>query len=88
MKSNIWRGFQPKKIITQGSSQSEIASESYNNAMSQFRAQAVHNYLLKMGVPEEKLSTTWYGALKPVARNDTDEGRALNRRVSVLLIKR
>jgi outer membrane protein OmpA-like peptidoglycan-associated protein len=60
----------------------------YNNAISQERAQAVQNYLVTLGVPEEKLSVTWLGALKPVARNDTDAGRAANRRVVVNLIKK
>ena len=41
-----------------------------------------------LGVPKKKLFVTWYGALKPVARNDTDEGRAANRRVIVNLIKK
>lgn len=60
----------------------------YNNAISQFRAQAVENYLLDLGVPKDKLSVTWLGALKPIARNDTDAGRAANRRVAIDLIKK
>lgn len=60
----------------------------YNNAVSQFRAEAIEEYLLSIGIPKGKLSVTWYGALKPVARNDTDEGRAANRRVVVTLFKK
>jgi outer membrane protein OmpA-like peptidoglycan-associated protein len=60
----------------------------YNNAVSQFRAEAVKHYLLGLGVPKRKLFVTWYGALQPVARNDTDEGRAANRRVIVSLIRK
>lgn len=60
----------------------------YNNAISQERAQTVQNYLITLGVPEEKLSVTWLGAAKPVARNDTDTGRAANRRVVINLIKK
>ena len=48
----------------------------------------MQNYLITLGVPEEQLSVTWFGALKPVARNDTDAGRALNRRVVISLIKK
>jgi outer membrane protein OmpA-like peptidoglycan-associated protein len=66
----------------------ESGRKGYNNAVSQFRAEAVKNYLLGLGVPKKKLSVTWYGALKPIARNDTDEGRAANRRVVVNLIKK
>ncbi|HAT8180362.1 TPA: OmpA family protein [Legionella pneumophila] len=60
----------------------------YNNAISQYRAEAVKNYLIWLGVPQRKLSITWVGALQPIARNDTDEGRAANRRVVVTLIKK
>lgn len=60
----------------------------YNNAVSQFRAEAVKAYLIKLGVPQEKLYVTWFGVLKPIARNDTDAGRAENRRVVVNLIKK
>lgn len=66
----------------------ESGRKGYNNAVSQYRAQAVQKYLLKMGVHKEKLSVTWFGALKPVDRNDTDAGRAANRRVVVDLIKK
>ncbi|HHT0594729.1 TPA: flagellar protein MotY [Legionella anisa] len=60
----------------------------YNNAISEERARTVQKYLLSLGVPEEKLSVTWVGELYPVARNDTDAGRAANRRVVITLIKR
>lgn len=66
----------------------DTGRKGYNNAVSQFRAEAVRNYLLKLGVPKKKLNITWKGALKPVARNDTDEGRAANRRVAVNLTKK
>ncbi len=66
----------------------ESGRKGYNNAISQFRAEAVKHYLLGLGVPKKKLSVTWFGALKPIARNDTDEGRAANRRVVISLIKK
>lgn len=66
----------------------ESGRKGYNNAISQFRAEAVKNYLIWLGVPKSKLSVTWVGAKYPVARNDTDEGRAANRRVIITLIKK
>lgn len=66
----------------------ESGRKGYNNAVSQVRAEEVRNYLLKIGVPKKKLFVTWFGALKPIGRNDTDEGRAANRRVIVDLIKK
>ena len=66
----------------------DTGRKGYNNAVSQFRAEAVKHYLLGLGVPKKKLSVTWFGALKPIARNDTDEGRAANRRVIINLLKK
>lgn len=66
----------------------ESGRKGYNNAISQFRAEAVKNYLIWLGVPQRKLSVTWVGALNPVDRNDTDSGRAANRRVVINLIKK
>lgn len=66
----------------------ESGRKGYNNAISQDRAQTVQNYLIMLGVPQEQLSVTWLGALKPIARNDTDAGRTANRRVVINLIKK
>ncbi|MCW8409129.1 OmpA family protein [Legionella sp. PATHC035] len=60
----------------------------YNNAISEDRARVVKKYLLQLGVPKEKLHVTWVGELYPIARNDTDAGRAANRRVEITLIKK
>lgn len=76
------------KVIKVAGYADESGRKGYNNAISQDRAQAVQNYLITLGVPEEKLSVTWYGAQKPIARNDTDAGRAANRRVIISLIKK
>lgn len=59
----------------------------YNNAVSQLRAEAVKNYLLRRGVPDSKLEITWYGQKRPAASNKTEQGRALNRRVVIDLYK-
>lgn len=66
----------------------ESGRKGYNNAISEFRAKAVHKYLLKIGVPNSLMKVTWLGELKPVGRNDTDDGRAANRRVVVNLIRK
>lgn len=54
-----------------------------NNAISEARAKAVANYLLTKGVPEHKIHVTWYGMRHPAESNDTEIGRAKNRRVVV-----
>ncbi len=57
-----------------------VGSEGYNQGLSERRANAVKQYLLRKGVDAGRVSTYAYGESKPVATNDTDEGRAQNRR--------
>jgi OOP family OmpA-OmpF porin len=49
--------------------------------LSDQRAKAVAKALAELGVPNAKISTEAYGESKPIATNDTDAGRAENRRV-------
>jgi outer membrane protein OmpA-like peptidoglycan-associated protein len=56
-----------------------------NQALSLARAQAVMNYLVKSGMDASKLSVVGYGDTKPIASNDTLEGRAKNRRVELVV---
>src|SRR3546814_8887232 len=51
-------------------------SDGYNQGLSERRANAVKQYLLRKGVEPGRLSTYAYGESKPVATNDTEEGRA------------
>ncbi|HUX35155.1 MAG TPA: OmpA family protein [Gemmatimonadaceae bacterium] len=57
----------------------------YNQALSERRAQAASDYLISQGVAASRLRTVGRGELEPVASNDTDAGRALNRRVEVAI---
>jgi outer membrane protein OmpA-like peptidoglycan-associated protein len=61
--------------------------ETYNLNLSKSRATSIMNYLLKNGVPRDKLSVKFYGESAPVSTNDTEEGRALNRRVELKVIR-
>ncbi len=60
-----------------------VGSEEYNLDLSKRRAQAVVDYLVKEGITAGNLSTIGYGATHPVASNDSDEGRAQNRRIEI-----
>ncbi len=62
-------------------------SDSYNKALSMNRAKAVVNWLVSHGISAKRLSYKGYGASKPIATNDTDEGRQLNRRVEFKIKK-
>ncbi len=64
-----------------------IASEKYNLDLSEKRAQAIKSYLVENGVDQSRITTTGYGYSQPIADNDTEEGRALNRRAELIPIK-
>ncbi|CCE10084.1 conserved exported hypothetical protein [Bradyrhizobium sp. STM 3843] len=59
--------------------------EATNQALSQKRAQAVVDYLVKAGLPADRFTAVGYGSTQPVASNDTGEGRAQNRRIDFLV---
>jgi outer membrane protein OmpA-like peptidoglycan-associated protein len=60
-------------------------SESYNQQLSERRAEAVRSELIRNGVPAERLSAIGRGESEPRADNSTDTGRAQNRRVEILV---
>ena len=56
-----------------------------NQALSEKRAQAVVDYLVKAGLPAGRFTAIGYGSTQPVADNDTDEGKARNRRIEFIV---
>jgi len=58
----------------------------YNLLLSAARAGAVKNYVISKGVPEANIIAVGYGSERPVASNDTETGRAENRRLEVVVI--
>jgi OOP family OmpA-OmpF porin len=56
-----------------------------NQALSERRAQAVLDYFVKAGLPADRFTAIGYGSTKPVASNDTDDGKAQNRRIEFLV---
>lgn len=76
-----------KKIEISGHTDNE-GSESYNQKLSEGRANAVVEYLKSNGVSSERLISVGYGESKPIDTNSTEEGRAKNRRVEFRLIKK
>jgi OOP family OmpA-OmpF porin len=59
--------------------------EAFNQTLSEKRAQAVTDYLVKAGLPADRFTATGYGSAQPVAGNDTDEGKAQNRRIDFVV---
>jgi outer membrane protein OmpA-like peptidoglycan-associated protein len=61
-------------------------SDAFNLKLSQKRAEAVRDYLIARGIQADRLKATGYGETKPIAPNDTEEGREKNRRVEFNII--
>ena len=62
-------------------------SDEYNLNLSQKRAESVVNYLVTKGIGSSRMIPKGYGKSHPVADNSTEEGRALNRRVEMKIMK-
>lgn len=75
------------KIEIAGHTDSE-GSDTYNQKLSEGRAAAVVNYLASQGVDINRMSAVGYGETRPIDTNTTEEGRAQNRRVEFVLIKK
>jgi OOP family OmpA-OmpF porin len=73
------------KVELQGHTDSK-GPDAYNLTLSQKRADAVRNYLIKDGVPSTQITAKGYGEGQPIADNATEEGRAMNRRVVMFVI--
>ena len=61
-------------------------SDSYNQMLSQQRAQSVSNILIQNGVKPVRIDTVGYGESRPIASNSTPAGREQNRRVELTLL--
>jgi outer membrane protein OmpA-like peptidoglycan-associated protein len=60
--------------------------ESFNNPLSNNRASSIKDYLVNVGIDAGRLSTKAFGESMPKASNDTEEGRAINRRVEFKVV--
>ncbi|MDR1811305.1 MAG: OmpA family protein [Candidatus Fibromonas sp.] len=58
----------------------------YNDKLSQARADAVRDYLIKKGIAENRITAVGYGYSRPRADNKTENGRAQNRRIEIGII--
>ena len=75
-------------ISVEGHTDSQ-GSDEYNQALSERRAAAVTKYLLDHGaVKSDKITSKGWGESRPVASNDTADGRAQNRRVEIVIVSR
>jgi outer membrane protein OmpA-like peptidoglycan-associated protein len=82
--AQVMRQYPQTAILVQGYTDS-TGSEEHNTALSQRRAQAVMNHLALREVEQSRMAAIGYGEGYPVADNATPDGRAQNRRVSILV---
>jgi outer membrane protein OmpA-like peptidoglycan-associated protein/Tol biopolymer transport system component len=73
------------KIEVSGHTDNKGSAE-YNKELSGKRAQSVVDYLIQKGIKEDRLKSAGYGFERPMATNDTDQGRQLNRRTEFEII--
>jgi outer membrane protein OmpA-like peptidoglycan-associated protein len=77
--------FPDRHILLEGHTDSRGNAKT-NKSLSEERAIAVREYIIaNMGKPHDQITAIGYGAAKPVATNDTPEGRELNRRIDVVI---
>ncbi|MFZ9890072.1 MAG: OmpA family protein, partial [Myxococcota bacterium] len=75
-----------RRLLVEGHTDAE-AEDEFNLKLSQARADAVKTYLVKKGVASERLETKGFGETKPIADNDSAEGRERNRRVEFTVLE-
>lgn len=82
--ATILQKYPDTNILVEGHTDSD-GSETYNQTLSEKRADAVATYAKAQGVAASRFTTMGYGESQPVASNDTVEGKAKNRRVEVAI---
>jgi OOP family OmpA-OmpF porin len=75
-----------KKISVEGHASAE-GDPGFNKRLSGDRAKSVVTYLVEKGIPKDALQSKGFGVEKPIASNDTEEGRMKNRRVEFNIIE-
>ena len=84
--ADFLKQFPDRRVSIEG--HTEIGSTNYNMELSLRRAEAIKSQLVGLGIASERISTVGYGKDFPVAANDTDTNRAINRRVEVVIRSR
>lgn len=82
--SGIVLAYPSLMLAVEGNTDS-VGTEAYNQELSEQRAEGVRSYLTQEGVPEASTTATGFGKTRPIASNDTAEGRQQNRRVELIV---
>ena len=78
----------PTIKIELGGHTDNVGNVKANQILSNNRAKAVYDYLIEKEIAKERLTTKGYGDTKPIADNNTDEGKAINRRTEFKIISK
>lgn len=84
--ASMMKAFPKMKIQINGHTDN-VGSEEFNQTLSEQRAQSVFDYLVKQGIEADRMSCRGFGFRFPIDTNDTDAGRARNRRVEIEVTK-
>lgn len=76
----------PAMRIEVGGHTDNVGNDEANQKLSEHRASAVRDFLLAHGIAPDRVTSKGYGESRPVASNDTEEGRAQNRRTEVTVL--
>jgi outer membrane protein OmpA-like peptidoglycan-associated protein len=82
--SGIVLAYPSLKLAIEGNTDS-VGTELFNQELSERRAEGVRTYLTQQGVPENSTTSSGFGKTRPIASNDTSEGRQQNRRVELIV---
>ncbi len=78
----------PNIVIQISGHTDNLGTEAYNQKLSEDRARAVYTYIISKNISDDRVSSVGFGESRPLASNDTEEGRALNRRVEFVIISK
>lgn len=76
----------PDLVVEIGGHTDNVGTVAFNQHLSEQRARSVVNYLISKGISPDRLTWQGYGMSRPVASNDNEEGRTLNRRTEVKIL--
>jgi outer membrane protein OmpA-like peptidoglycan-associated protein len=82
--SGIVLAYPSLRLAVEGNTDS-VGTEAFNQDLSEKRAEGVRGYLTQQGVPENSTTSAGFGKTRPIASNDTSEGRQQNRRVELVV---
>ena len=82
---SVLKEYPDTNVIATGHTDSK-GKAAYNMGLSERRAKAVTSFFTSNGLNNSRFTTKWFGASQPIADNSTEEGRAKNRRVNIVIV--